>query len=84
MMKELPLWPYVGMPLCRLHTTGNFGRLPGPEVGTDRSVLGHTFTVTLESGGAGAGPHKESFSAHQGHFGRTVGAGVSRSGSPGV
>lgn len=48
MMKELPLWPYVGMPLCRLHTTGNFGRLPGPEVGTDRSVLGHTFTVTLE------------------------------------
>lgn len=48
MMKELPLWPYVGMPLCRLHTTGNFGRLPGPEVGTDRSVLGHTFTVTSE------------------------------------
>lgn len=48
MMKELPLWPYVGMPLCRLHTTGNFGRLPGPEVGTDRSVSGHTFTVTLE------------------------------------
>lgn len=48
MMKELPLWPYVGMPLCRLHTTGNFGRLPGPEVGTDRSVLGHTFTVILE------------------------------------
>ena len=48
MMKELPLWPYVGMPLCRLHTTGNSGRLSGPEVGTDRSVLGHTFTVTLE------------------------------------
>lgn len=48
MMKELPLWPYVGMPLCRLQTTGNFGRLPGPELGTDRSVLGHTVTVTLE------------------------------------
>lgn len=40
------------MALCRnvpcVHTTGNFGRLPGPEVGTDRSVLGHTFGVTLE------------------------------------
>lgn len=48
MMEELPPWPYVGMPLCRLHTAGNFGRLPGPELGTDRSVLGHTVTVTLE------------------------------------
>lgn len=41
MMKELPLWPYVGMPLCRLHTTGNFGRLPGPEVVQMRCLGAH-------------------------------------------